>query len=163
MLCNTITSYSNSINTKWHVKCPGLIHAYRYVCSWHLIWFWLLALFTFTDGRYIGAILDRNGLRPSRFYVTKSNHMYMASEVGVANVRPEDVIQKVSCSLLTGGYWRGHEPLIRVSLVHSRNFLHSGISCVFFLCLRVSCCRSVYIWCMSCFVSLCIAVYYWSA
>lgn len=52
------------------------------------------ALFTFTDGRYIGAILDRNGLRPSRFYVTKSNHMYMASEVGVANVRQEDVVQK---------------------------------------------------------------------
>jgi glutamate synthase (NADPH/NADH) len=52
------------------------------------------ALFTFSDGRYIGAILDRNGLRPSRFYVTKSNHMYMASEVGVANVPPEEIIQK---------------------------------------------------------------------
>jgi glutamate synthase (NADPH/NADH) len=52
------------------------------------------ALFTFSDGRYIGAILDRNGLRPSRFYVTKTRHMYMASEVGVANVQPEDIIQK---------------------------------------------------------------------
>jgi glutamate synthase (NADPH/NADH) len=54
-----------------------------------------LALLTFTDGRYIGAILDRNGLRPSRFYITKSNHMYMASEVGVVDVNPEDVVQKV--------------------------------------------------------------------
>ncbi|KAL5009527.1 hypothetical protein ScPMuIL_011832 [Solemya velum] len=52
------------------------------------------ALLTFTDGRYIGAILDRNGLRPSRFYVTKSNHMYMASEVGVADIPPADVVQK---------------------------------------------------------------------
>lgn len=52
------------------------------------------ALFTFTDGRYIGAILDRNGLRPSRFYVTKSNHMYMASEVGVADIPPSEIVMK---------------------------------------------------------------------
>jgi len=53
-----------------------------------------LALIVFTDGRYIGSVLDRNGLRPSRFYVSKSNFMYMASEVGVANVAPDEVIQK---------------------------------------------------------------------
>uniref|UniRef100_A0A0B7BD51 glutamate synthase (ferredoxin) n=1 Tax=Arion vulgaris TaxID=1028688 RepID=A0A0B7BD51_9EUPU len=53
------------------------------------------ALLTFTDGRYIGAILDRNGLRPSRFYVTKDNFMYMSSEVGVTDRKPEDVIQKL--------------------------------------------------------------------
>ncbi|XP_052808642.1 uncharacterized protein LOC128237296 isoform X2 [Mya arenaria] len=52
------------------------------------------ALLTFTDGRYIGAILDRNGLRPSRFYVTKDNHMYMSSEVGVTDCKSPDVIQK---------------------------------------------------------------------
>lgn len=52
------------------------------------------ALLTFTDGRYIGAILDRNGLRPSRFYVLKSKHLVMASEVGVIDVDPADVIQK---------------------------------------------------------------------
>ncbi|GAB1607751.1 glutamate synthase [NADH], amyloplastic-like [Argonauta hians] len=52
------------------------------------------ALFTFTDGRYIGAILDRNGLRPSRFYVTKSNHMYMASEVGVVDIPAADIVMK---------------------------------------------------------------------
>ena len=58
------------------------------------------ALFTFSDGRYVGAVLDRNGLRPSRFYVTKSNHMYMASEVGVVDIPPEEIVQKV-------GPWRG--------------------------------------------------------
>ncbi|XP_064627288.1 uncharacterized protein LOC135487499 [Lineus longissimus] len=52
------------------------------------------ALLTFSDGRYIGAILDRNGLRPSRFYVSKDNHMYMASEVGVTNLKPSDVVYK---------------------------------------------------------------------
>ncbi|KAL3282591.1 hypothetical protein HHI36_005767 [Cryptolaemus montrouzieri] len=52
------------------------------------------ALISFTDGRYIGAILDRNGLRPSRFYVTKDNIMIMASEVGVYDVDPADVILK---------------------------------------------------------------------
>lgn len=52
------------------------------------------ALFTFTDGRYIGAILDRNGLRPSRYYISKSNHMYMASEVGVTELQPTEIVSK---------------------------------------------------------------------
>ena len=52
------------------------------------------ALLTFTDGRYIGAILDRNGLRPSRFYVTKSRHLIMASEVGVVDIDPAEIVQK---------------------------------------------------------------------
>ena len=56
----------------------------------------LAALFTFTDGRYIGAILDRNGLRPSRYYITKSNHMYMASEVGVTELDPSEIVSKVA-------------------------------------------------------------------
>ena len=38
--------------------------------------------------------MDRNGLRPSRFYVTKDNLMVMASEVGVYDVEPENVIRK---------------------------------------------------------------------
>jgi glutamate synthase (NADPH/NADH) large chain len=53
------------------------------------------ALLTFTDGRYIGAILDRNGLRPARFYVTKDNYLVMASEVGVVDLREETIVQKV--------------------------------------------------------------------
>lgn len=52
------------------------------------------ALISFTDGRYIGAVLDRNGLRPSRFYVTKNNILIMASEVGVYDVDPSEVIVK---------------------------------------------------------------------
>ena len=49
------------------------------------------ASIAFTDGRYIGAVLDRNGLRPSRFYVTHDDKVIMASEVGVLPVAPENV------------------------------------------------------------------------
>ena len=49
---------------------------------------------SFTDGKYIGATLDRNGLRPSRFYVTKDDRVVMASEVGVLDVDPENVAYK---------------------------------------------------------------------
>ncbi len=48
----------------------------------------------FTDGKYIGAVLDRNGLRPSRYYVTKDDLVIMASEVGVLQVSPENVARK---------------------------------------------------------------------
>ena len=48
----------------------------------------------FTDGRTIGAVLDRNGLRPSRYYVTRDDMVIMASEVGVLPVAPEDVLIK---------------------------------------------------------------------
>lgn len=48
----------------------------------------------FTDGKQIGAILDRNGLRPSRYYVTKDDLVIMASEAGVLSVPPEDVLIK---------------------------------------------------------------------
>ena len=48
----------------------------------------------FTDGTQIGAVLDRNGLRPSRYYVTKDDLVIMASEVGVLDVPPETVVQK---------------------------------------------------------------------
>jgi glutamate synthase (ferredoxin) len=48
----------------------------------------------FTDGVRIGACLDRNGLRPSRYYVTKDNFVIMASEVGVLDIPPEKVVQK---------------------------------------------------------------------
>jgi glutamate synthase domain-containing protein 2/glutamate synthase domain-containing protein 1/glutamate synthase domain-containing protein 3 len=48
----------------------------------------------FTDGRVIGALLDRNGLRPSRFVVTKDDRVIMASEVGVLPVDPANVLSK---------------------------------------------------------------------
>jgi glutamate synthase (NADPH/NADH) large chain len=49
------------------------------------------ASISFTDGRYIGAVLDRNGLRPSRYYITKDDKVVMASEVGVLDINPSDV------------------------------------------------------------------------
>ncbi len=52
------------------------------------------ASIAFTDGRKIGAVLDRNGLRPSRYYVTRDDLVIMASEVGVLDVPPERVLQK---------------------------------------------------------------------
>lgn len=52
------------------------------------------ASIAFTDGVQIGAVLDRNGLRPSRYYVTKDDRVIMASEVGVLPVSPQDVLQK---------------------------------------------------------------------
>ena len=52
------------------------------------------ASIAFCDGVSIGAVLDRNGLRPSRYYVTTGDLVIMASEVGVLNVDPETVIKK---------------------------------------------------------------------
>lgn len=52
------------------------------------------ALFTFADGRYCGANLDRNGLRPCRYYVTDDDRIICASEVGAITIDPERIIQK---------------------------------------------------------------------
>ena len=49
------------------------------------------ASIVFTDGKYIGAVLDRNGLRPSRYYLTHDDHVIMASEVGVVAIEPDNV------------------------------------------------------------------------
>ncbi|NBJ15264.1 MAG: glutamate synthase large subunit [Dehalobacter sp. 4CP] len=48
----------------------------------------------FTDGTVIGGVLDRNGLRPSRYYVTKDDKVILASEVGVLDIKPENVKYK---------------------------------------------------------------------
>jgi glutamate synthase (NADPH/NADH) large chain len=52
------------------------------------------ASIAFTDGTVIGAVLDRNGLRPSRYWVTKDGLVIMASEVGVQEFDPADIVQK---------------------------------------------------------------------
>ena len=52
------------------------------------------ASIAFTDGRYIGAVLDRNGLRPSRYYLTHDDRVIMASEVGVVDVATNNVKTK---------------------------------------------------------------------
>ena len=49
------------------------------------------ASIVFSDGKYIGAVLDRNGLRPSRYYITHDDKCIMASEVGVVKVDPANV------------------------------------------------------------------------
>jgi glutamate synthase (NADPH/NADH) large chain len=45
----------------------------------------------FTDGKFIGALLDRNGLRPSRYSVTKDGYVVMSSETGVLEIKPENI------------------------------------------------------------------------
>jgi glutamate synthase (NADPH/NADH) large chain len=52
------------------------------------------ACVTFTDGHQVGAVLDRNGLRPSRFWVTKDGLVVLASEVGVLDIPPADIVRK---------------------------------------------------------------------
>ena len=52
------------------------------------------ASIAFTDGTVIGAVLDRNGLRPARYYVTKDDLVVLASEVGVLDIPAEDIVVK---------------------------------------------------------------------
>ncbi|MBL4763344.1 MAG: glutamate synthase large subunit [Gammaproteobacteria bacterium] len=47
-----------------------------------------------TDGRYAGCTMDRNGLRPARYVITKDRHITLASEIGVYDYKPEDVVSK---------------------------------------------------------------------
>ena len=56
------------------------------------------ASIAFTDGTVVGAVLDRNGLRPSRYYVTKDDLVIMASEVGVLDVPPERCWKSAACN-----------------------------------------------------------------
>jgi len=48
----------------------------------------------FTDGEIMGAVLDRNGLRPSRYYITDDDYLILSSEVGVLDIAPEKVVKK---------------------------------------------------------------------
>jgi len=52
------------------------------------------AALCFTDGTLIGATLDRNGLRPARYLITRDDRVVLASETGVLEIEPEDVVQK---------------------------------------------------------------------
>jgi glutamate synthase domain-containing protein 2/glutamate synthase domain-containing protein 1/glutamate synthase domain-containing protein 3 len=58
------------------------------------------AAIAFTDGKHVGAVLDRNGLRPARYIVTKDGLVVMASEVGVLDIDPRDI--KISGRLTPG-------------------------------------------------------------
>ena len=48
----------------------------------------------FTDGELMGAVLDRNGLRPSRYYITDDDYLVLSSEVGVLDVAPSKIVKK---------------------------------------------------------------------
>ena len=52
------------------------------------------AAILFSDGDVVGAVLDRNGLRPSRYYITKDGRMILSSEVGVLPCDPENILVK---------------------------------------------------------------------
>ncbi|MDN5353095.1 MAG: glutamate synthase large chain [Clostridiales bacterium] len=52
------------------------------------------AAMAFTDGDVIGGMLDRNGLRPSRYYITKDDRVILASEVGVVDIKPDNIKHK---------------------------------------------------------------------
>ena len=52
------------------------------------------AAMAMTDGRYIVATLDRNGLRPARYVITKAGHVVLASEAGTLNIPEEDIVEK---------------------------------------------------------------------
>ena len=66
---------------------------YEYHCSLMEPWDGPAAI-AFTDGRVIGATLDRNGLRPARYLVTQDDLVVLSSETGVLPVKPEDVKMK---------------------------------------------------------------------
>ena len=48
----------------------------------------------FSDGDIMGAVLDRNGLRPSRYYITDDGYMILSSEVGVLDIDPTKIVFK---------------------------------------------------------------------
>ncbi|OIP53300.1 MAG: glutamate synthase subunit alpha [Helicobacteraceae bacterium CG2_30_36_10] len=52
------------------------------------------AAFSVTDGRYLGCVLDRNGLRPSKYIVTKDNNLLIASEYGVVDIAEKDIKER---------------------------------------------------------------------
>ena len=53
------------------------------------------AAILFSDGQKVGAVLDRNGLRPSRYYLTNDNMLILSSEVGVLDIDEKKIIKKL--------------------------------------------------------------------
>ncbi len=63
------------------------------------------ALIAFTDGTVIGAVLDRNGLRPGRYWITRNGLVILASEVGVLDIDPATVVPARAGSSRAGSSW----------------------------------------------------------
>lgn len=74
---------------------PGTFGAAHFIYAASFTIMRIAALLTFSDGRYVGAILDRNGLRPARYYLSDDNVLYMSSETGVTDLPHERCVQKV--------------------------------------------------------------------
>ncbi len=66
---------------------------YRYYATMMEPWDGPAAIL-FSDGDVVGAVLDRNGLRPSRYYITTDNRLILSSEVGVLDIPPENIVLK---------------------------------------------------------------------
>jgi glutamate synthase (NADPH/NADH) large chain len=84
------------IPESWNEKnpiSPELKAFYQYYSTFMEPWDGPASLI-FSDGRYIGGMLDRNGLRPSRYVITKDDLMVMGSEVGVQTFPPADIREK---------------------------------------------------------------------
>ncbi|MGN1345245.1 MAG: glutamate synthase large subunit, partial [Eubacteriales bacterium] len=66
---------------------------YRYYATMMEPWDGPAAIL-FSDGDLMGAVLDRNGLRPARYYITKDRRLILSSEVGVLDIAPENIVKK---------------------------------------------------------------------
>ena len=94
------------------------------------------ALIAFTDGSVIGAVLDRNGLRPGRYWVTSDNLVVLASEVGVLDIDPATVVRKgrlqpgrvFLADTVTGRIVEDEEVKAALAAEHPyENWLHAGL------------------------------------
>ena len=72
---------------------PEIIDFYEYYSGLQEAWDGP-ALLVFSDGRKVGATLDRNGLRPARYCITKDDYIVVASEAGVANLTESEIVEK---------------------------------------------------------------------
>ncbi len=70
------------------------LHAFYEYSSMHMEPWDGPAGIVLTDGRYAACVMDRNGLRPARYVITKDRHITLASEIGVYDYSPEDVVSK---------------------------------------------------------------------
>ena len=92
---------------------PEIIDYYEYYSSIQEPWDGP-ALVVFCDGKQVGATLDRNGLRPARYVITKDGYVVVSSEAGVVNIPTEDIVEKGRLGpgqMLAVDFEEGHEIL----------------------------------------------------
>ena len=92
---------------------PEIVDYYEYYSSIQEPWDGP-ALIVFCDGKQVGATLDRNGLRPARYAVTKNGYVIVSSEAGVVDLPVEDIVEKGRLGpgqMLAVNFEKGHEIL----------------------------------------------------